>query len=347
VLSGVFEPALGDELLERGLGALVRRLTSEPFDRENVERLARVSAELGLAARRQAALGVLVALGADKTRVDPELWALDRNVDHGPRAKIDEGLAPALTDPEDHGPVSELARLLEPTFTEALGPNLTTLGVGRRERVDARTPNPLRAEIAVWADALGIAEFELYVGGPEPEGVFAVGSERPALVVGSAISAPLTPRQRQAVARALFAIRRGSAALFDRDPADVRSIVSASCRLGEVEPAYAASATDAEYQRRIQRELPRKVRRVLPELARRVADSGQDPEAWARAARSTFDRLGVVAAGDVSWVLAASVAARGAEPASADARERARRLLAFVLSDAYLELRERLGMGVR
>jgi tetratricopeptide (TPR) repeat protein len=347
VLSGVLDPALGDELLERGLGALVRRLEGAPFDRDNVERLARVCAELGLAARRQAALGVLVALGADKSRVDPELWALDRNVEHGPQAKIDESALPHLTDPEDHGPVSELARLLDPTLTEALGPNLNTLGVGRRERVDARAGTPLRAEIAIWAQALGIDEFELYVGGPDPEGVVAVGNERPALVVGSAISAPLTPRQRQAVARALFAVRRSITALVDRDPFEVRSIVGVACRLGEVEPPYPASVSDAEFQRRIQRELPRKIRRVLPELARRVVGSGQDPVAWWRAARGTLDRLGLLAAGDVSWVLAETVAERGHEPATDEAAERARRLLAFALSDAYLELRESLGMGVR
>ena len=347
VLSGVLEPALGDELLERGLGALVRKLTLSPLDRDNVERLARVSAELGLAARRQAALGVLVALGADKACVDPELWALDRNVAHAPAATIDESALPHLTDPEDHGPVAELARLLDHTVMEALGPNTTSLGVGRRERVDARAGTPLRAEIAVWATALGLGEFDLYVGGSEPEGVVAIGSERPALVVGPAISAPLTPRQRQSVARALFAIRRGVAAMVDRDPSEVRSIVSAGCRLGDVEPPYPAWTSDAEFQRRLQRELPRKVRRVLPELARRVVESGQDPMGWWRAARGTLDRLAAVAAGDVSWVLPSTLADRGKPATSDEAKDRARRLLAFVLSDAYLELRERLGMGVR
>jgi hypothetical protein len=347
VLSGVFDPAVGDELLERGLGALVRRLGDSPTDRENVERLARISAELGLAARRQAALGVLVALGADKSRVDPELWALDRNVEHAPRRAIDETALPELVDPEDHGPVGELARLLDHTFSEALGPTLDSLGVGRRERIDAKANNPLRNEITHWAQALGINEFDLYVGGPDAEAVVPIGNERPALVVGSALTSPLTPRQRQSVARALFAIKRGISALIDRQPDDVRSLVSASCRVGEVEPRFSAASTDADYQRRIQREIPRKARRALPELARRVVDSGQDPSAWWQAARGSLDRLGAVAAGDASWVLAASVARRGDEPATLADEERARRLLAFVLSDAYLALRESLGMGVR
>ena len=347
VLSGVFQPEVGDPLLEQGLAALVRKLSIAPFDRDNVERLARVSAELGLAARRQAALGVLVALGADKSRVDPELWALDRNVAHVPQTSISETSLPQLVDPEDAGPVGELLRLLDSTFTEALGPNLSSLGLGRRERVDARAGTPLRNEIASWATALGIEDFELYVGGPDPEGVLAIGTEKPALVVGSAVTSPFTPRQRQAVARALFAIRRGIASLLDREPDDVRSLVVGAIRSAELNPPFPGSANDAEYQRRIQREIPRKARRALPELAQRVIGSGQDPAVYFRAARATLDRLGVVASGDASWVLAPTIATRGEEPHGPEAKERTRRLLGFVLTDAYLELRERLGMGVR
>ena len=154
-------------------------------------------------------------------------------------------------------------------------------------------------------------------------------------------------RTRQAVARALFAIRRGIASLLDREPDDVRSLVVGAIRSAELNPPFAGSANDAEYQRRIQREIPRKARRALPEVAQRVLGSGQDPAVYFRAARATLDRLGVVAAGDASWVLAPTVATRGEEPHGPEAKERTRRLLGFVLTDAYLELRERLGMGVR
>jgi hypothetical protein len=49
----------------------------------------------------------------------------------------------------------------------------------------------------------------------------------------------------------------------------------------------------------------------------------------------------------VSWVLAGDARNRGRQPASLEGEERMRRLLCFVLSPPYLELRERLGMGVR
>ena len=78
-----------------------------------------------------------------------------------------------------------------------------------------------------------------------------------------------------------------------------------------------------------------------------VKSSEQDPIDWYHAAASTLDRMAAIAAGDVSWVLAASPAERGRRPPTRQAELRARRLLAFVLSPAYLELREKLGMGVR
>jgi len=91
----------------------------------------------------------------------------------------------------------------------------------------------------------------------------------------------------------------------------------------------------------------RRVKKALPELAQAIAQSRSDPLLWYRAATSSLDRMAAVAAGDVSWVLASDPAHRGRRPASVEAKERARRLLSFVLSPSYLALREKLGMGVR
>jgi hypothetical protein len=55
--------------------------------------------------------------------------------------------------------------------------------------------------------------------------------------------------------------------------------------------------------------------------------------------------MAAVAAGDVSWVLGGRSRAPIGE--SRGERARAERLLAFVLSPTYLDLREQLGMGVR
>lgn len=345
VLTDAFPRAASLPLLERGLAHLTDSLQENPTNTEQVERASRIASYLGKAPLRQAALGALVALGVSSAAVEQELVRIDQRVAHVPRIAIDESALPDLADPEDHGPIGELMRTLATTICEELGPSLAAFGVGKKERVDPRLGLPVRNEIAAWAGALGVGEFELYVGGRDPDLVVAVASETPALVIGSAVMAPLSPRHRQAVARELFALRRGTTVLRHREAAEIGALVVAACRVGEVILPAPPYAMLAEFQRLLGK-APRKVRKLLPDLARAVAAAGEDPLAWSRAAISSLDRMAVIAAGDVSWVLAEN-GERGTIGLSDEANARAKRLLAFVLSPAYLELREQLGMGVK
>lgn len=346
VLSSVFSRELAVPLLERGLEELTERLSEQPLDAERVERTARIAAYLGKSPLRQAALGALVALGVTSDGLEQELVRIDQRVSNVPRIAIDDSALPNLVDPEDHGPIPELMRAVATTICEELGPSLAAFGVGKKERVDARLGLPVRNEIAAWAGALGVGEFELYIGGRDPDLVVAIASELPALVLGSAVSAPLSPRHRQAVARELFALRRGTTVLRHREGTEIGALVVAACRVAEVALPAPAYAMLPEFQRALAK-MPRKVKKALPELALRVVESGQDPTAWTRAAISSLDRLAAIAAGDVSWVLASGGRERGALGLSDAAAARAKRLLSFVLSPSYLELREQLGMGVK
>jgi hypothetical protein len=157
--------------------------------------------------------------------------------------------------------------------------------------------------------------------------------------------APLSPRHRQAVARELFALRRGTTVLRHRESAEIGALVVAACRIGEVTLPSPAYAMLGEFQRLLGK--ARRVRKMLPALARAVASSGQDPLAWSRAAISSLDRMAAIAAGDVSWVLVEAGRERGTLGLSDEAAARAKRLLSFVLSPGYLELRDQLGMGVK
>jgi hypothetical protein len=347
VLSGAFPEAFAAPLLERGRDAVSDALGQDPFDMDRVERLSRLAAAVGDDRLRQAALGALATLGVDPIELDSELQRLDRRVARVPSIAIDDASLPGLADPDDGGPVADLMRELGPTIAAAIGPNLAALGAQKRDRVDPKAGHPIRNEIIAWAGALGIGELELYVGGRSPNGIFGVASEPPSLVVGSLVAAPLSPLHRQAVARELFALRRGTNVLAHREPPDVAALIVAACKLGGVELEAPAFAMLGEFQRQLAKELPRRVRKLLPELAAQIRDSGQDLTDWYRAATSTLDRMAAVAAGDVSWVLSGDAANRGRMPASVEGQERAKRLLAFVLSPSYLMLREMLGMGVR
>ncbi|MEO7033499.1 MAG: tetratricopeptide repeat protein, partial [Polyangiaceae bacterium] len=345
-LADAFPKGATIALLERGLAALTQAIANNPLDIERVERLARVAAYLGKAPLRQAALGALIALGVSSEAVEQELVRMDQRVANVPRIAIDDSALPNLADPEDRGPIAELMRVMATTICQELGPSLAAYGVSKRERVDARAGLPVRNEIAAWAGALGVGEFELYIGGNDPDAVVAIASETPALVLGSAVTAPLSPRHRQAVARELFALRRGTTVLRHRESAEIGALVVAACRIGGVTLEAPAYAMLPEFQRSLGKARGR-VKKLLPDLARAIAKSGQDPTDWVQAAVSSLDRMAAIAAGDVSWVLSAGGRERGTLGLSNEAAARARRLLTFVLSPVYLELREQLGMGVK
>lgn len=345
LLSGAVEESRARPLLARAQATLVQRLTDDPLDAARVTLLAKIAQYLNNMPQRQAALGALAAIGRGSPEIDRELSNLDRRVASVPKIAIDDAALPHLADPDDHGAAAELMRAMATTIALALGPSLQAFGVTKKERVEARAGLPIRSEIAAWAGALGIGEFELYVGGSDPGVVRAIPLETPVLVLGSNVTAPLSAIHRQAVARELYALRRGTTVLGHQEPDNVAALIVASCRLGEVELPTPAFAMLGEFQRQLGKELPRRVRKLLPELARAVGREAPDLLAWVSAATSSLDRMAAVAAGDVSWVLGGR--ARTPIGDGRDDGARAERLLSFVLSPTYLDLREQLGMGVR
>jgi Tfp pilus assembly protein PilF len=349
VLSGAIPENKARPLLARAQVTLVQRLTDNPLDEARVAWLAKVAQFLGNMPQRQAALGALAAIGKGSPEIDKELSQLDRRVANVPKIAITDAALPNLADPDDRGAVTELMRVMATTITEALGPNLQAFGVTKKERVDPRAGLPIRNEVAAWAGALGIGEFELYVGGSDPGAVRALALETPAIVVGASVTAPLSPIHRQALARELYALRRGTTVLGHRESDDVAALIVAACRVGEVELPTPSFAMLGEFQRLLSKEASgwgsRQLRKVLPGLARAVADEAPDLLGWVRAATSSLDRMAAIAAGDVSWVLGGRTRAPVGD--GREERARAERLLAFVLSPTYLDLREQLGMGVR
>ena len=328
--------------------AIVDALGIERLEVGAVELLSRIALEQGDRALRQATLGALISMGGETDALARELEALDARAARTPQVVLNDAAITAVNDDRDRGPVPQLFQMIAEVVAEALGPSLAGLAVSKRERIDARDGHPLRNEIAQWAGTLGIGEFELYVGGRDPLGVVGVPGDPPMLVVGMQVSAPLSPRSRQAVARELFALRRGISVVRTRDDATVASIVVAACGLAKVPIQAPAYAILAEVQRQMSKAMPGKVKRLLPDVCQAIATSHADPIAWFKFAHASLDRAAAIAAGDVSLVLSDVFGLPRERIGSATLEsDRARELLAFVLSDRYLELRTQLGMGVR
>jgi tetratricopeptide (TPR) repeat protein len=347
-LTGVFEPELTAELLAMGRAALVQRLSQNPFELDTIQRLARIAAQTGELQLRQTLLGALFALGQGQSESRVELTALDQRIHVTPAVAASDDLLAAFADPGDQGAVLPVLGLLAPHLGGISGPTLSTFQVGKRERVAASAGLPLRHEIAGWVGAFGLGDFELYVSPVAGERVTILSGEPLAVVVGSRVTAPLGPFQRQELARAAYAQRRGLGALLHLDETDVVALVVAACQVGGVVLETEPYARQRDFERQLRRGLPRRAQKLLPQLARAFRDTPTDIPAQVRSALSSLDRVGAIAVGDVSMVLPDFPMPNPA-PGSAPAREdqRLRRLLQFVLSAEFPVLRQRFGVRDR
>jgi cellulose synthase operon protein C len=349
VLATPFDAAFKLRVLGRAKQTLIAALAQNPNDPDRTLLLAKLAQNGNDAGLRQATLGALVTFGRNVKESSDELAQLDRRVAGRPQIALDDRALAEIADPQDGGPIAELFPQMAETVMLALGPSLSSVGVTKKDRVDPRGGHPLRVAVAEWMGAVGlVGDFDLYIGGSDPRGVSGIAGEQPAVVIGSGVTAPFDAAARSAVAREVFALRRGITAVRTRDDNTIASLVIAACQEAGLQVPNPAYAVFGEVSRAVKKEIPRKVRKAIPEVCQRILASKQDPRQWAAIARRSIDRMAVIAAGDVSIVLADVLGAPRAEHGALIAdSDRAKRLLAFVLSPSYLELRKKLGMGVR
>jgi hypothetical protein len=297
------------------------------------------------AALQHAALGALLALGAGDAAASQSFAQLASRKGRVPQVAAPAETLRAILAPGDDGPVADLFELLGPTLAEALGPTLQACGVGRRDKVDPRSGLALRNEIAAWAGALGVREFDLYVGGSDAQAVQGIPGEPPALVVGAGVNAPLTPLARGRVAREFLAIVRGTTVTRSRDETSIAAIVVAACGLADVPIDHPAYAVLAEIERLMGKAIARRTRKLLPDVCRAITSSHADARAWHRRALASQDRMATVAGGDPSVVLIDVLRVPTEKlGAAVKGNARAEELIHFVLSETYLELRRGLGL---
>jgi tetratricopeptide (TPR) repeat protein len=334
-----------ERLLKSARTGLLEIAHVRPTDVTNVRRLVKVARALGDDAVHQAALGALLSLGAADAQAEQTFAQLAARKGRVPQIAVNEAMLRAMLAPGDAGPVADLFVLLGPTLAEALGPSLQACGVSRRDRVDPRSGLALRNEIATWAGAFGVREFELYVGGKDPLAVQGIPGEPPSLVVGSGVNAPLAPVTRARVARELLGVVRGTTVTRSRDDMTVAAIVVACCRITEVRIDHPPYAVLAEVERLVGKALPRRIRKSLADVCQALVRANSDARAWSRRAVASQDRVATVASGDpsvvLSEVLGASVERLGQ---AVKGNPRAEDLLRFVMSPQYLEIRRALGL---
>jgi len=234
-------------------------------------------------------------------------------------------------------------------LSSAIGPNLRSLQVGRKQRVKPQSGSELRDEIAHWAGAFGLTDFDLYVGLADPDGVVCIADPKlPAFVVGENICPPFGPGLRQCLAMRVFALSRGLTVLLDREPGDVAALIVAACRACGVELHAPPYALVGEFHRLFSRELPRKLKKEMADDARAIAAAGLDLSLWAEAALTSLQTIAALAVGDASWVLLSAEERLTRERnVDVDTEAQRGRVLMAALSEEFRELREQLGMAVK
>ncbi|MEQ9317667.1 MAG: tetratricopeptide repeat protein, partial [Polyangiaceae bacterium] len=324
---------------------LLTSIASNPFDRAKVELVAQIAEFEGDPNLRRAALGCALALGTDDGALTGAIAAWDARAIKEPQIKLDDAAILAIADPQDVGPTPELFVMAANVIAEAMGPNTKSEDVGRRQRVDGG--NPVRVEVSRWMGALGFDDFDVYVGGRDPSAVKGLADDKPGLVVGAQVGTPDDEAGRSAVAREVFALRRGTTAVMYCDDTTIASIVIAICKEAGANVADPPYAIYKEIERVIHKAMSRRVRKAVADTCQRVVSSGQDPAAWAAAARRSIDRMAAIASGGAASVIDSTVGPPGSPERQAMANDqRAKSLLSFVMSSEYLELRRKLGMGV-
>jgi tetratricopeptide (TPR) repeat protein len=347
VLTSCFSEDRTDFWLMEARDRLREDLGRDPLDAPLLERLAKIAHYFDDVRTRQACLGALIAISAGTPEYDLELSSLAERIEPVPNIAIDEIALELLADPQDQGPIAELFARFAIVFVDALGPSLAALGVGKKQRVDPRLGLPLRNEIAAWAGAFGVPDFDLYLTERVDGDVTAIATERPSLVVSASLVTPLDLRGRQAVARELFALRRGTTLLRHRSPHEIAALIVAACQVGETPIAAPPYAMKDEFSRLVGSAMPRKLRKSFAEHTRAIQEANPDLGDWVRAATHSLDRVGVLACGDASQVLAHLTGQRGRLGTSRELQERTARLVAFAVSTSYLELKDTFGLTVR
>jgi tetratricopeptide (TPR) repeat protein len=341
-------PAAVRDTLVASRAAARAILAQNPADPRYARIVAQTSGFLGENDLQQIALCLLVALQQASGEEERAAATLVSRLGTAPAVALDRDSARRLAAAEELGPVLDLFRVMGPTIAEALGPTTEALGVGRRERVDARAGNALRNEVAAWAGAIGIAEFEFYQGGKDPNLIQGVPAETPAIVVGANIRAPLSLVDRARLVRELVALERGTTVTLLRDDVAVAAVIVASCAIAEVPLQTPAYAVLAETQRLLSKAISRKTKKLLPDVANAVArqlGGGGDLRTFRGHALRTLDRAAAIAAGDPAAALV-GIVGPNAVPAKISADVRAAAMLRFVWSDDYLALRRQLGLGI-
>ena len=180
--------------------------------------------------------------------------------------------------------------------------DLQKFGVTSREKITARSGNPIRALTDRVAAIFGVPDHDLYVYRGAGTLVSADYAYLPTILIPATVLKLSEAQQVFTIARAMVSIARGLIGLYRFKPLDLKLILAAAARSGS--PKFGDNLADGNeldgLQRRIFRAMPRRDRSALEEIASRYAKSpAVDFVAWLKEHRIMTTRAAAVLASDL------------------------------------------------
>ncbi len=260
------------------------------------------------------------------------------------RAYCDRGTQAAVAE--------KLLFAINPSLAKLYLGDLQRFGVNPREKITARSGNPLRAFVDRIAALFAIPDYDLYVFRGSGTVASLEFGALPVLLVPATVLRLPEPQQAFVIARALASMQRGLQALGRFKASELMLILAAAARTAA--PNYGSNLADGEalddLQRRIVKAMARKDRQLLTDASAAYAQSAPvDFNAWYNDHRMSATRAAAVIAADLPSCVAvlrqedqALMYLEGEDlVVNSDVISD---LMRYWSSDAAIELRRRVGM---
>lgn len=248
-------------------------------------------------------LGPLCVLGAAS---ESDMRALSRMTPK-PASAAPGSFAPdvlrAHCDRSQQGVVAEkLLNAIGPSLSKLYLGDLGRFGVNPKEKITARSGNPLRTFVDRIAAIYGLPDYELYVYRGAGTTVSLEFGALPVVLVPATVLRLSEPQQAFVLARALGYVQRGLQAVTRFKASELMLILAAAARTAA--PNYGSNLADPnaldDLQRRIVKVLARRERQVLQEVSAEYAQSAPvDFNAWYADLRTSALRAASLIAADL------------------------------------------------
>jgi hypothetical protein len=350
-LAELLEAAARQQVLAGTAASLRASIVQNPRNAMLYERLAQVTAWQSDVDARWLALVGLEALGTPS--IDQrQVLSQGRAKLVGPqRVRLDDGARGVLRG-GTLGALSELWRAIAPAVQVATGVDPSKLGFTRADRVPLKKLGDRYEPLATALACYAVEDAEIYISAGRDSVARALAAETPVLCLGADVAAASQPLQRWLLGRAIATLAEGVATLAALREGELGWTIAAALRAIDlaIPPALNSEiagedASIAERARVLKKEMSRKAKATVQHLAQNRSGELAQVEAFRLGALAIADRAGLLWAGDLGVALAQLDVGRGGK-SLIDSRS-ALELTAWSVSDDHLQLRERLGLGLK